>query len=98
VQEREGNKIKASIDTFTLATKVAQKDFGEHLFNKYETGVDGAYEDIIKVKKTLWEKDKEMKMLIDYATVFEFPELTEEANANMKQLHVDLNCMMQVEA
>jgi hypothetical protein len=28
VQEREGNKIKASIDTFTLATKVAQKDFG----------------------------------------------------------------------
>ena len=96
VQEREGNKIKAQIDSFTLASKVAQKDFGEHPFNKYETGIDGSYENIIKVKKSFWEMDKEMNTLIEYATVFEFPELTEEATANMKQIHFDLNCMLQL--
>jgi dynein heavy chain len=96
VQEREGNKIRANIQAFTLKSKVAQKDFGEHKFNKYETGMQNAYANIIMVKKDFLALDKELDTLVGYATVFEFPEITAEATQQTKELHSNLNCMLQL--
>ena len=96
VQEREGNKIKENISTFTLATKVSQRDFGELPFNKFENGVESSYDTIMETKKKLLDMDKEMETLISYATVFEFPQLTDEARTQMDQLHSDLNSMLQL--
>ena len=96
VQEREGNKIKANIEAFTLKSKVAQKNFSDHPLNKNKTGVIAAYADILKVKKDFFAMDKEMETLVGYATVFEFPEITEEAAVKIKELHADLNSMLQL--
>jgi len=96
VQEREGNKIKSNIEKFTLASKVAIKDFGEHEFNKYETGVQAAYDNVVAVKKKYFEMDKELETLVGYATVFEFPEITNDAVDQVKELHTSLNSMLQL--
>ena len=96
VQEREGNKIKSSIEKFTLASKTTQKDFGEFPLNKYETGLQAAYTNVLEIKNKFLEMDKEMATLSGYAKVFEFPELIEEAASKMKELHADLNSMLQL--
>jgi dynein heavy chain len=96
VQEREGNKLKANIEKFTLASKVAMKDFRECEFNKYETGTQGAYENVMATKKKYLLLDKDLAELVGYATVFEFPETTVDAQTQMKELHTSLNSMLQL--
>ena len=94
-KERKKKK-KANIEKFTLASKVAMKDFRECEFHKYETGTRGAYENVMATKKKYLLLDKDLAELVGYATVFEFPETTVDAQTQMKELHTSLNSMLQL--
>eukprot|EP00960_Hanusia_phi_P011025 323823-Hanusia_phi.AAC.1 len=93
------------IEKFTLKTKVTQKDFGERWgnnrdegrdFNSYTTGVDESYLSIFETKKMLRSLDVELDGLKHFARVFEFPELTDEANTIVAAMHADLNTILQL--
>jgi hypothetical protein len=84
VQQREADKIKAEVASFTLKVKGMQKEFLEKPFmvcdakekENFVTFVEGKYTSIVEMKTKLRETDKELNGLIHFATVFEFLEIT----------------------
>ena len=104
VQQREADKIKAEVASFTLKVKGMQKEFLEKPFmvcdakekENFVTFVEGKYTSIVEMKTKLRETDKELNGLIHFATVFEFLEITEDAVGVVKGMHADLNVMLQL--
>jgi dynein heavy chain len=104
VQEREADKIKAEVEKFTLKVKIVQREFNEKPFmsndpkatEPFESIVESKYKSVVEMKAHLREIDKELGVLIHFATVFEFLEITEEAVSVVKGMHSDLNTMLQL--
>ncbi len=104
VQEREADKIKAEIESFTLKVKVTQREFLDKEFmfhdpksvDPFNSILESKYSSILKTKAELREIDKKLNELIYFATVFEFLEITQEASSVVKGMHTDLNIMLQL--